>query len=84
MNTPIYAFALGKTTVTHIHGCVVTTLYPTLPRFKSKMALVWDRSMHIHGDVTVCLQEMADKFARLSPPPPPRRTKLMKWTSNTS
>ena len=35
----------GKTTVTHIHDCVATTLYPTLPRFKSKMALVWDRSM---------------------------------------
>ena len=35
----------GKTTVTHIHGCVVTTVYPTLPRFKSKMALVWDRSI---------------------------------------
>ena len=35
----------GNTTVTHIRGCVVTTLYPTLPRFKSKMALVWDRSI---------------------------------------
>ena len=37
----------GKTTVTHIHGCVVTTVYPTLPRFKSKMALVWDRSIDL-------------------------------------
>ena len=34
-----FAFALRDTTVNHIRGCVVTTLYPALPRFKSKMAL---------------------------------------------
>ena len=45
MNAHIYAFALRNTRVNHIRGCVVTTLYPTLPRFKSNMALVWDRSI---------------------------------------
>ena len=29
----------------HIRGCVVKILYPTLPRFQSKMAIVWDRSI---------------------------------------
>ena len=29
----------------HISGCVVKILYPTLPRFQSKMAIVWDRSI---------------------------------------
>ena len=41
----MYAFALRNTTVNHIRGCVVKILYPTLPRFQSKMAIVWDRSM---------------------------------------
>ena len=45
MNTQMYAFALRKTTVNHIRGCVVKILYPTLPRFQSKMAIVWDRSI---------------------------------------
>ena len=41
----MYAFALRNTTVNHIRGCVVKILYPTLPRFQSKMAIVWDRSI---------------------------------------
>ena len=45
MNTQMYAFALRNTTVNHIRGCVVNILYPTLPRFQSKMAIVWDRSI---------------------------------------
>ena len=45
MNTPIYDFALRNTTVDHAHGCVATDMYPTLSRFKSKMALVWDTSI---------------------------------------
>ena len=45
MNTQMYAFALRNTTENHIRCCVVKTLYPTLPRFQSKMAIVWDRSM---------------------------------------
>ena len=45
MNTQMYAFALRKTTANHIRGCVVKILYPTLPRFQSKMAIVWDRSI---------------------------------------
>ena len=45
MNTQMYAFALPNTTVNHIRGCVVKILYPTLPRFQSKMAIVWDRSI---------------------------------------
>ena len=44
-NTQMYAFALRNTTVNHIRGCVVKILYPTLPRFQSKMAIVWDRSI---------------------------------------
>ena len=44
-NTKMYAFALRNTTVNHIRGCVVKILYPTLPRFQSKMAIVWDRSI---------------------------------------
>ena len=47
MNTQMYAFALRNTTVYHISGCVVKILYPTLPRFQSKMAIVWDRSMQL-------------------------------------
>ena len=42
----MYAFALRNTTVNHIRGCVVKILYPTLPRFQSKMAIVWDRSIN--------------------------------------
>ena len=45
MNTQMYAFALRNTTVNHVRGCVVKILYPTLPRFQSKMAIVWDRSI---------------------------------------
>ena len=41
----MYAFALRNTTEKHIRGCVVKTLCPTLPRFQSKMAIVWDRSI---------------------------------------
>ena len=57
----MYAFALRNTTVNHIRGCVVKILYPTLPRFQSKMAIVWDRSMTRiygsieHNDLTRCL-----------------------------
>ena len=40
MNTHMYAFALRNTTINHIRGCVVKILYPTLPRFQSKMAIV--------------------------------------------
>ena len=42
-NTQMYAFARRNTTLNHIRGCVVKILYPTLPRFQSKMAIVWDR-----------------------------------------
>ena len=45
MNTQMYDFALRNITVNHIRGCVVKILYPTLPRFQSKMAIVWDRSI---------------------------------------
>ena len=42
MNTPTYAIALRNTTVNHIRGCIVATLYPTLPLVQSKMVLLWD------------------------------------------
>ena len=45
MHAQMYAFALRNPTVNHIRGCVVKILYPTLPRFQSKMAIVWDRSI---------------------------------------
>ena len=45
----MYAFALRNTTVNHIRGCVVKILYPTPPRFQSKMAIVWDRSITSAG-----------------------------------
>ena len=49
----MYAFALRNTPVNHIRCCVVKILYPTLPRFQSKMAIVWDRSMaNVDNDVT--------------------------------
>ena len=66
MNTPIYDSALRNTTVDHAHGCVAKDLYPTLPRFKSKMALVWDRSI---GDVVALLLE---ERARDHQPVPPQ------------
>ena len=44
----MYAFALRNTTVNHIRGCVVKILYPTLPHFQSKMAIVWDRSIGVN------------------------------------
>ena len=61
MNTQMYAFALRKTTVYHISGCVVKILYPTLPRFQSKMAIVWDRSIIANcHDATLDLWVLCD------------------------
>ena len=57
-NTQMYAFALRNTTVNHIRGCVVKILYPTLPRFQSKMAIVWDRS------IPECRENEGDDFRR--------------------
>ena len=47
----------------YINGCVATYLYTTLPRFKSKMALVWDRPIqgyiaHLHDDVEPAVPQM--------------------------
>ena len=47
-------FSLRNTTVNHIRGCVVKILYPTLPRFQSKMAIVWDRSI---DDIVACCDD---------------------------
>ena len=65
----MYAFALRNTTVNHIRGCVVKILYPTLPRFQSKMAIVWDRSIHTAPaestvDSTYCLPQALCEYGR--------------------
>ena len=64
-NTQMYAFALRNTTVNHIRGCVVKILYPTLPRFQSKMAIVWDRS--IANNFNRVFKEIASYYRLLLP-----------------
>ena len=56
----MYAFAFRNTTVNHIRGCVVKILYSTLPRFQSKMAIVWDRSICQKEREASDIDEIAD------------------------
>ena len=62
MNTQMYAFALRNTIVNHTRGCVVKILYPTLPRFQSKMAIVWDRSIGRNAKIMKIAVQRIDKL----------------------